>query len=313
MKKMEEESKLYKLNTCLDCWKTFWTIDPEQRFCCLGCLEFYYKDTAIQSRKEKSRKTNKNYIGMTGITEEKQLFGIDSIFRNGKFPNQNHDIMIGILISPRNLDKTWFSSRYPNIWEIKNILQSLYKKEKYKDFFNTLHIDEKANSNWEYCLELLINKIGIIPKGIQVNVKHPKVKDIKRLSERFPETQIIFQYSGDFLNKDIKEAMKDLSVYTKYIDYVLIDPSRGRGLELNSNLALKHFIQIKKDFNHLNVALAGGFNHKNIRDYVKAFKASLDSFDFSLDIESGVRDNDDKLDLIKFESYIQNLSKELYI
>jgi hypothetical protein len=113
------------------------------------------------------------YVGITGFTRREQVRGVLDHFEDRGFVSRgtDHVPMIGLLISPRNLDKKWFSSRYPPIEDFNDLIDDAKGRS-----FLTIHVDEKATSNW---VDSLIDLGSMIDMkhvdGIQVNVKHPSI------------------------------------------------------------------------------------------------------------------------------------------
>jgi phosphoribosylanthranilate isomerase len=61
----------------------------------------------------------------------------------------------------------------------------------------------------------------------------------------------------------------------------------------------------------LSLGFAGGLNPQNIDTKIGTLVECLPSKNFSIDIESGVRDDEDNLDLPKVKDYIEKSSKLL--
>ena len=242
----------------------------------------------------------KNYIGLTGVTSASQSMIVISLF-DEKGINMKSEIipMIGILISPRNLDPEWYSNRYPNLKTIGEIIEAIKGK-----CFLTLHIDSKSEYSWCDDLFKLCEKIPKEFDGFQINVKHPNVSDLQRIKEKYPNKEIIMQYSDDFITMNTYDALDSLNQYIKYVDNILIDPSRGRGLEIKIDEAIKHYNLIHNAFHHIKIGFAGGFNPNNIETYTTKFNSNIGQKTYSTDVESGVRDQYDRLDLTLFEKYL---------
>ena len=254
------------------------------------------------------RDSGKNYIGLTGLTTVYQVEYTLEVFKKLKLGlNSNPMGMIGFLISPRNLKSDWYSSRYPRL----DLFHPMLEKARDKAF-TTLHIDEKSTSNWLFSFTQLVDKVTKVDrykvhelvKGFQINVKHPNPLDICTLRETYPGVKIILQYASDFLNLDLDMAIDDLGSYRNCIDYILIDPSRGWGLNLDIEKAINNYNGITREFPGLKIGFAGGFKPSTIKDIIDNLCNGLESLDFSIDIETGLRTESDQLDLLKVYQYL---------
>lgn len=213
-------------------------------------------------------------------------------------------LMIGLLISGRNRDPAWESSRYPRYGDFKDMMNVR------GNTFVTLHMDAKKSDLWYLDLLYFGDKFPLMGfDGFQINVKHPDPLDIVSLKNQFPDKKIILQYSKEFLTLCPECAVQDLEPYSRFIDFVLIDPSRGRGESLNLEVACDHYHEIKTQYPALGVGFAGGFTPESISSTIWDLKKHTNMIDFSIDIETGVRDAEDKLDLAKVEKYITEAAR----
>ena len=249
-----------------------------------------------------------NYIGITGITRCVQVEKTLELFNHFGFSmDSEHVPMLGFLISPRNLNQDWYSSMYPKASQFKPLLKSAAGRA-----FNTLHIDSKAHLDWDIALETLVKELDLVDlvDGFQINVKHPELNKLTRLRKVFPHKKIILQYSNDFLELKPRIAYKQIKPYSKLIDYVLMDPSRGRGLGLDTLIACNHYRVLKNNFN-LGIGFAGGFNPDNIWNYLDTIIGEIGTKCFSTDIESGLRGAEDNYKVSKAGFYLKNVRKRL--
>lgn len=245
-----------------------------------------------------------NYIGITGITKSVKVDKTLELFNQFGFNmDSEHIPMLGFLISPRNLNQDWYSSRYPKASQFKPLLKIAEGRA-----FNTLHIDSKAHLDWDIALETLVKELDLVDlvDGFQINVKHPELKKFKRLRKVFPHKKIILQYSNDFLDLKPRDACKQIKPYSKVIDYILMDPSRGRGLGLDTLIACIHYRVLKNNFN-FGIGFAGGFNPDNIWNYLDTIIGEIGTKCFSTDIETGLRNANDDYQASKAGNYLKKV------
>jgi hypothetical protein len=245
----------------------------------------------------------RNYIGLTGFKTPWQISHALETFFKLKLKS-DHILMIGLLISPRNIDRDWQSARYPLFEAYDGLIESCHERS-----FTTLHIDSKNTIDWDkdliqLCKHLDVDKIG----GFQINVKHPRIDQLKNIKRVYDRKDIIMQYSNDFLDLSPNEAKVEFTPYAESIDHVLIDPSRGRGVELHNDKAIAHYTMLIENFS-FNVGFAGGFSPSNITSHIRELRKSLKTNNFSTDVETGIRDDNDDLSLERMDEYLVNICK----
>ncbi len=97
------------------------------------------------------------------------------------------------------------------------------------------------------------------------------------------------------------------------IDYVLFDPSHGTnlGLDLREDglaIQLGKKISSRDLMSHLNLVYAGGINPDNVGEITKTLHSYFPNR-FALDIESGVRNSQNRLDMNLIRGYLSNYAK----
>lgn len=252
---------------------------------------------------------NKSYIGVTGITSVKEA--VITIKSFGKYyinMKSDHIPMVGVLVSYKSLiDEQYTNLRYPRISEIPDILFAL------QDLcFTTLHFNTRT-PQFSYEISQLLNYKDIYNTysnniGIQLNISNPSPIEIIKIKKEFPLLEIIIQL------RDIKD-IDWISKCSNIISYILIDFSLGKGENLNVRDASIIYKKIKEKVKEdIGIGFAGGFTPDNIELIIQSLVTNINSLDFSIDVESGVRTND-VLDLDKAAEYIANASLQfnLYI
>jgi len=92
----------------------------------------------------------------------------------------------------------------------------------------------------------------------------------------------------------------------------LIDPSMGRGKDINLENALSLYSEIKKRLDK-RVGFAGGFSHLNIRERMKFLLThNIGVSEFSIDAQSKLRETSNSaLDLDKVYQYLSEYKNVL--
>lgn len=124
--------------------------------------------------------------------------------------------------------------------------------------------------------------------------------------------QIVFQASYKAMEgKSSKQIAQGIEKYKDSIDYVLIDPSGGRGIPFDLESSVKIYSEIKNCCPDLTIGFAGGFTGENVASRLKDIIQRIGTDEFCIDAEGGLRDKitskygDDILNIHKVESYLK--------
>jgi len=259
---------------------------------------------------------NKPYIGITGIENSNQLERILTIYsQKGDIP---HLLMVGEIVSY----KTLIDVKDKPIVLMKNETRCIFEELKKQDSENVLlawhyftkplgevrpELKEKTRRVVEKSLsqqisELFENIYGEYERtqppfqiGVQINVSWPEPREVNQIKIGHSKLKTILQVS-DFTS--LEDRIRNYNV-----DYILIDTSRGEGLEFDINEAIKVHNIISKN-NPATIGFAGGFSPKNVRERVGSIKRSLDTKDFCIDAQGRLRTGK-YLDMDKAERYLK--------
>ncbi|MDP3725869.1 MAG: hypothetical protein Q8R36_01590 [bacterium] len=140
--------------------------------------------------------------------------------------------------------------------------------------------------------------------GFQLNVAWPSIDGLKAYRAAHPNKQIILQigtHAFDMISHTPSILAACVEQYTKYIDYVLLDPSGGHGKALNPHI-MRDYLQALSD-KHLEIGhgVAGGLGSP---DALETLRPLVSDFPYlSIDAESRLRDANDNLQLIPAIQY----------
>jgi hypothetical protein len=141
--------------------------------------------------------------------------------------------------------------------------------------------------------------------GYQLNIPWPPVTELSRYRRRFPEIKIVLQISQTSLQM-VDSSAPDLAdklarEYAGLVDYILLDPSAGYGIPLDSRWAAEYLQVLHEADLGMGLGVAGGLGPSSL-DLVEPL---INDFpDLSIDAESRLRDEDDRLDTGKARDYI---------
>ena len=114
--------------------------------------------------------------------------------------------------------------------------------------------------------------------------------------------------------EQIAEKTKE---YERVANYVLIDPSGGRGDEFDIIHSVAVYQELQEKIPLMLIGFAGGFNGHNVRKRIQTLTEMTGAEDFCIEAEGGLRDKitdrygDDILSLDKVKQYIYEVKRVL--
>ena len=234
------------------------------------------------------------YIGITGFKTEEEVnacyeasLGLEPI------------IMYGVLTSRKNFSNILSEgNKRPAFINLAHILESVPK--------NALPTIHHYTNNRQISTELdtLLIADDIYDRGlckaVQINQRLPNVKEIETIKKKYSDLKIILQLQPQDI--EIPETTgRKVKYYDGLVDYVIIDPSRGVGKELDMYDTLKVLNKIQ--INAIPV-IAGGLSSENVANVISFFKREYGN-EFCIDAEGKLRDEFDRLSLEKMMSYMK--------
>lgn len=262
------------------------------------------------------------YIGITGFMSGEEVAAALRIFREKKENIRNfagaeiiqhkpdYMLMIGVLASL----KTFYGmthnrpNRYPRLDDISKIFFL-----RHEDALRTIHYHSKKAENLFVQLMALTEFLRGEFDAIQLNIPWPSSAEMWSYKLRYPDKKLILQINSEALeivgHSEVKMAHRIDAYYAQgLIDYIVLDESGGKGT-LSDPVKTKNYIRAierhtgnwPKQFRP-NIVVAGGLNSGNIADILKPVSEEFPGI--STDIETGVRNEGDHLDLNLVEDYI---------
>lgn len=253
----------------------------------------------------------KSYIGITGVTKKEQVF---CVLNNTKpfIDSSNLKIMIGVLACHDTIDgKPVFhgngtkDNRYP----MKNEISDIFISD--ENIINLIHFNTDRPHDLHQDLKKLLKIGGENLHGIQLNMPWPDHSMLWCFKKHHPNTKLVLQVpKEDLVYLKPNHLVKKLESYISITEYVILDPSRGFGKELDPKNILKHAIAIskmRKDNNAFNIVIAGGLCAKNIGLIEPIFKKLPH---ISIDAQGKLRGKNEEL---LIEEAIQYVKKALFL
>jgi len=258
---------------------------------------------------------SKPYIGITGPVSVKETKQICKEFSKAKYNMFNpHVPMLGFLVSHKTLNRVELKNRrYPPIDLIPELLEATNNEVLTMIHYNSREIDTLSNQ---------VSKIfeGIyesnLCKAIQLNIVWPDLNQISKIKEKYPEMEIVFQASHKAMEeKNPFQIVKGIKNYGDSINYVLIDPSGGRGMPFVIASSVAIYSELREQCPNLTVGFAGGFKGDNVGGRLIDLIRKTKETNFCIDAEGGLRDRitsaygDDILNIEKVNDYLKTASK----
>lgn len=264
------------------------------------------------------------YVGVTGATSVKEVDHLVGVFTDAGFTlESSHLPTVGFLVSQKTLYGQPGNLRYPPVQDLRSLLEATGGTT-----FNTLHYNSsqgsgevlsssESDSTLAYQIAVLFNR-GIYSEGlcqaVQLNIVWPPPDQIKRIRGLFPDLKVILQLSQGCLVEPPTQVVDKVGNYADLINYILIDPSSGKGQVFSARLVLPFYQRIKSAFPEIALGFGGGFTGENIRSRLDQLVSEIGDKNFSVDAEGGLRDKrtkeygDDDYNPQKVEDYINAAS-----
>lgn len=228
------------------------------------------------------------YIGITGFTNQNDVW--QCLQRVPAAPQRQ--FMVGVLLSSKTINggTNKYPVRYPHYRDIKGVFlddpRCLNMIHYVTDDKSTLvkQLLDAAEIGGEHC------------HGFQLNIVWPDIDMLCELKRELPNHKIVIQCSGSAMRlfegsddtpRDLKQTV---SAYEErgLIDYLLIDPSGGRGKSFDADKT----ISLLKPHNNVGYALgvAGGLRAATINNLIPVLKEQPNLF---WDAEGGLRNEED--------------------
>lgn len=203
------------------------------------------------------------YIGITGfrsIEEVKQLNEHVSRLPVGYF-------MFGITSSNKRLaDPTSQGGTSPRLLDINSLVREIRGNLPMIHYFSSNSQEQLADevvALFDYC------RLDTTHVGLQINALWPLPQQIENMRKAFePQFKITMQLPQAALTANNDQIIKRLREYQGLIQYVLIDPSGGQGIDFSAVRASELMQGVFDQFQSITPGVAGGFSDTNVKERV---------------------------------------------
>ncbi len=250
---------------------------------------------------------SKPYIGVTGVASKEEVGTVCKMFSKAGFSmGTKHVPMLGFLVSYETLNgENATGTKYPPVASLPELL-----REASPSVFTTIHYRSRQPDTLSDQVGKLFD--GIYEDGlcraIQFNIVWPDLKEIGKIKKRFPDMQIILQASDKAMaGKSPREVAEAIVGYGDLLDYCLIDPSGGRGIEFDLEKSLAIYLELRRAIPDLTIGFAGGFTGESVATRLGIIAERVGD-NFCIDAEGGLRDKN-SLSVDKVEAYLEGASE----
>ena len=238
------------------------------------------------------------YIGITGFKAAEEVHFCDSVAK-GKEPM----LMYGILTSQKSIHSPELEgSRRPAMTKVQEILSTVpeYALPMIHHCSDNRNISEEISRIFSY--DSIYDKELV--KALQLNQRLPEIKELEKIKGKYDGLQMVLQLEPPDLANP-QETGKIVKNYDGIIEYIIIDPSRGAGKELDLDNTLEVLLAL--DTKAIPV-IAGGLNPGNVADVIQFFRKKYGD-NFCIDAEGRLREDPNYLSRNLAGNYIRNALK----
>lgn len=251
----------------------------------------------------------KNYIGITGVQTPEQLQEISDFTEQiGLHTHATHQVMVGALCSKEMFANRKLNSRH--VGSLDDLGEMMERGGKH--ILKMLHMEiDKDPSNHDLFAQsadwLLAVSWQENCRAMQVN-GIPLPMEMKFLRGLRPELRIVYQVRQKLLRAGMPtlvEHMQRCGVGQSVHD-ALIDPSGGTGVLFPISTGVEQYKALHSEFPTMQIGFAGGFTPDNVQERTRELAHKLGHNLFSIDVETGVRnEKDDSLNMGKVKEYLE--------
>lgn len=259
------------------------------------------------------------YVGVSGVSSVEDAKKVLFLMHESGFTMQTRHVpMMGFQVSWKSLDFGFSegNNRVPRLNSLPLILEAVSG-----EVFPTIHYYTKRPDRLVQEIERVLEYNSIYDSGLvgglQINGAFPEPESVEWLKNSYPSLKLALQVNPD--TKEIEAMAKTIARYYKGLDYVLLDSSGGRGLELDTKSIAATYRALRDNGSEAGMVFAGGLTGENIANKIRLLAGATGVTEFSIDAEGGLRNRlgegygNDLLDLAKVASYLGGAYKALLV
>ncbi len=248
------------------------------------------------------------YIGITGFMSRDEVRLAYDFFKKARLA-PDYMFMVGVLASLKTL--YGFVNKRPNRYPMKKSISEIFIPDPDIDILNLVHYNTKNTELLFVQLMAMTELIGVERfDGFQLNIPWPDELELLTYKFYYPDKKIVLQVGGgalEMIQNSPEKLVKRLTRYTDLVDYILLDPSGGRGKIFDGEQLLNYLVAAEDGIlGNVGLGVAGGLSGETMH----LVEPLLQEFpNISIDAEARLRNENDHLDMNLVEGYISKAAE----
>lgn len=239
------------------------------------------------------------YIGITGFKTKEEIIRTANAFKENyekcRAYKSVYKPMFGFLCSNKRLeDKLSEGTQSPAFVQLKELIDYAVEADSLKKCIPMIHYHTENAKTLADEIKEVFDGIYDKCKAVQLNMTWPAIEQVEKIKKEFPEIQIVFQLNKYALNDlEAENVVKRTKEYEKLVDYILIDPSGGLGVEFDLEKSCELMTAIENELENKTIGIAGGLDGENVKDKITNIAKKIHSY-FCIDAQGKLRTEDKK-------------------
>lgn len=269
----------------------------------------------------------KAYVGITGYKTGGEVIEAGRMFAAEGFLGRDsrlgaYTAMFGIASSNKRLaDRAKEGTMSPSADNLISLLKEVPDNCLPVIHYSTINRDKLADELIE--LFLIGNMYDNYCSAVQINMDWPELQQIELIKKAMPEMKFIFQIPQKAMEPytlncrrcgkhlDIEAIAAKANEYSEFADYLLVDPSSGKGKEFDVEQCTELMLALKKKLPNARIGVAGGFSGDNVYEKMRKIHEKVKE-PFCIDAQGRLRTEDREwLVMEKVQSYVSKAAESI--
>lgn len=247
------------------------------------------------------------YVGITDFMTFEQVQRMLVAFNGNLAPEQNRRLHVGVMMSYKTLNG--FKTKWTKAFPPKETIADIFSSNK---TMNCLHYADYDAIDVFQNLVRAIEFGGIGINALQLDMVWPDPEHVaSAIHASGKNLEVILQVGKNAIeltNNDPREVVEQLRDYKGIAQYVLLDKSMGRGLDMDATGLIPFVQAIREAFPDLGIVAAGGLGPHSIRLVEPLYRKFPE---ISIDAQGKLRPSGSALDPIDWNMAEMYLVKAL--
>ncbi|MFO0743722.1 MAG: hypothetical protein U0469_01575 [Candidatus Paceibacterota bacterium] len=237
----------------------------------------------------------------------KEVLKMAEIFLKNKQSGSKRKLHVGVMMNYKTLNG--IPSKWENAFPKKEEVSSIFLG--HPSIFNVLHYADYEGVDVLENLFKATDYAGNHLNGLQLDMIWPEVDVLKEYRKKYPLIKIILQGNTEafkLVGNDIDVFVQRVKEYKYSVDYILLDKSMGRGLNMDAQDLIPIAKSIHENISYIGIVVAGGLG-PNTLNLVEPLAKEFPKI--SIDAQGKLRPSGNALDPIDWNMAGDYLAKAL--